>query len=83
MSLLSKLFGSSKPSAPPETYKGHTITMVPLKEGSQYRLSALIEKDGKEHRLLRADTFGSLDAANEAALLKARQVIDQMGDHLF
>ena len=68
---------------PTETYMGHTITMVPLKEGSQFQLSARIEKDGKEHRLLRADTFGSLEAANEAARHKAKQAIDQMGDHLF
>ncbi|MEL6583073.1 MAG: HlyU family transcriptional regulator [Pseudomonadota bacterium] len=84
MSLLSKLFGGSKSDPQPaEEYKGFSITMVPQKEGSQYRLSALIEKDGQQHRLLRADTLPDLESANAAALAKAKQVIDQMGDDLF
>ena len=86
MSLFSKLFGGTKsaPKTPdPETYKGFAITPKPMKEGSQYRLSAIIEKDGQTHHLIRADTLGSEDAANEAALEKAKQVIDQMGDGIF
>jgi hypothetical protein len=84
MSLLSKLFGGGKSaSTNTEVHNGFTITLVPMKEGNQYRLSALIEKGGKEHRLIRADMFPSADAANEAALLKAKQVIDQVGDGLF
>ena len=84
MPFLSKLFGSSRPEPQPaQEYKGYAITMVPMPEGSQYRLSALIEKDGKQHRLIRSDMLPSLEAANDAALAKAKQVIDQMGDDLF
>ena len=85
MSLLSKLFGKSKaPSTPAsETYEGFTITPLPMKDDGNYRLSALIEKDGKSHHLIRADTLGSEQAANDAAIAKAKQVIDQQGDSLF
>jgi hypothetical protein len=87
MSLLSKLFGGGGGSEPPKqeptTYKDFTITPEPMQDGKEYRLSALIEKDGQTHHLIRAETLGSLDAANDAAIAKAKQVIDQMGDRLF
>ena len=84
MPLFSKLFGKSASPVPEaETYKGFAITPKPMKEGSQFRLSATIEKDGQTHHLIRADTLGSEEAANTAALEKAKQVIDQMGETLF
>ncbi|WP_424975236.1 HlyU family transcriptional regulator [Dinoroseobacter sp. S124A] len=84
MPFLSKLFGKSEPTgAPSETHKGFTITPQSVKEGGQYRLTALIEKDGKSHELIRADHFASADEANAAALTKARMLIDQIGDGLF
>jgi len=91
MSILSKLFGRSKPAAdtPAETeiYKGFTIQPGPQKEGSSFRIAALITKDidgeTKSHHLIRADTLGSLDAAKEASTAKAKLVIDQMGDRIF
>jgi hypothetical protein len=33
--------------------------------------------------LIRADSFKSVEAANDAAMGKAKQLIDQMGDKLF
>lgn len=84
MKFLSKLF--AKPPAPapePVTHNGFTITPKPMPEGSQFRLSALVEKDGKTHHLIRADVLGSEGAANEAAIAKAKQLIDQRGAHLF
>lgn len=88
MSLLSKLFGSSAPKEPEaETYDGFRVIPEPVKEGTQFRLGARIEKevDGelKTHSLIRADTFGSEEEASRFALVKAKQLIDQMGERLF
>lgn len=84
MSLLSKLFGKSEPKEPESVeYNGFKITPQPMREGSEYRLSALIEKDDKSHHVIRADVLSSADAANEAAIIKAKQVIDQQGDQIF
>ena len=91
MSLFSKLFGggggATAPQAKAEEYEGFTITPTPAKEGSKYRIGALIEKeiDGemKTHTLIRADTLDDLQGANEASVGKAKQLIDQIGDRLF
>ena len=88
MSLFSKLFGGGSSKEPePETYKDFHIFAEPAKESGGYRLAARVEKeiDGetKSHRLIRADTFNSQDAAIEASVAKAKQLIDQLGDELF
>lgn len=94
MSLLSKLFGGSSRSATksdpePETveHEGCTITPTPIREEGGYRLSAKIEKliegEVKSHTLIRADIIQDITAANEAAIRKARQMIDEQGDRLF
>lgn len=89
MSLFSKLFGGgASASAPePETYQGFAIHPDPMPEGRQFRLQARIEKDVggeiKSHTVIRADVFESRDAAVEAAIVKAKQVIDEQGDRLF
>ena len=85
MSLLSKLFGGgAKPSEPdPIDYEGFAITPTPIPEGRSFRLSARIEKDGKSHTLIRADTFEGRDAAEDASIAKARQMIDEQRDRLF
>lgn len=70
-----------------EDYNGYTISATPISEGSEYRLSGVITKeiDGevKEHKFIRADIFSSKDQAQEFTLIKARQMIDQMGDRVF
>ena len=89
MSILKKLFGggTSAPEAKPETYEGCTILPEPQKESGGYRLGATIQKEiageMKSHMLIRADTFQSPDEAREAAVRKAKQVIDEQGDRLF
>jgi hypothetical protein len=88
MSILSRLFGggASKeeaPSAAAEEYEGFAITPAPAKTGGGWRIGATIEKDGRRHDLIRADTLGDRDAAVEASVMKARQIIDQQGDRLF
>lgn len=88
MSLLKKLFGGAAPKAPePENYQGFLIFPDSQSEGNVFRLGARIEKEIggelKTHTMIRADTYPSADAANEAAVLKARLLIDQMGERLF
>ena len=91
MSFLKKLFGGGGAKAPVEpetvTYKGFQITACPIEEGGQYRISARIDKtvngEAKTHTLIRADVIRDLNEAKEASVNKAKQMIDQMGDHLF
>lgn len=85
MSILKKLFGggSSATKPEPETYEGFAITPEPARDGSRFRVGALIEKDGQTHHLIRADTLDDLDSATEASVRKAKQMIDEQGDRLF
>ena len=91
MSILSRLFGGggAKPPAEvePVTHEGFRIYPEPAEEGGRWRINARVEKevDGtlKTHRLIRADTLDSREAATDATLAKARQVIDEQGDRLF
>lgn len=93
MSFLKKLFGGSgaSPAAAktpePEMYQDFAIFPDPHAEGKQYRLGARIEKEIagelKIHHLIRADTFSSSDAASDAAIQKAKILIDQQGDRMF
>ena len=88
MSILSRLFGGTpKPETKPEIYKDFSILPSPTNEGSQYRISAVIEKeiDGemKSHTMIRADMLADLESANAASIGKAKTMIDQLGDSLF
>ncbi len=94
MSLLSRLFGrrddsGDAPAAafPPEIYEGFTITPAPVADGGKWRVGAVIEKEvggeSKTHRMIRADTLESAEAAATASLAKARMLIDQQGVRLF
>lgn len=93
MSFLKRLFGlgsADQPAAPAAEaveYKGFRIQPAPFKEGGQFQTCALIAKevDGvtKEHRLIRADRFASIDDARDVSLRKARQMIDEQGERLF
>ncbi|EAR49762.1 hypothetical protein OG2516_04673 [Oceanicola granulosus HTCC2516] len=92
MSLFSKLFGGASgraktPEAEPEEYKGFAIHPAPIEESGRWRVAARIEKqvDGEDkvHQLIRADTLDSRDAATEASVNKAKQMIDEQGERLF
>lgn len=90
MSWLGRLFGRQDKTGPApagEEYKGFRIIPTPIPEGRVYRLSARIEHDvegeTKHHTLVRADTLESQGAAADAAIAKARQVIDEQGLQLF
>jgi hypothetical protein len=82
---LSRLFGGggSAPAAEPVTYKDFAIHAEPIREGDQYRISARIEKDGREHKLIRADTISDREQAIDASIGKAKQMIDEQGDGIF
>ena len=92
MSFLKGLFGKGAsgkdaPTAKPEEHNGFRIFVAPIKESQGYRVSARIEKDfgaeTKTHQLVRADVISSENEARKLTLLKAKQVIDQLGDQLF
>jgi len=90
MSWLSRIFGSSEGAKPEEKsieYKGFQVYPEPIPDGSQHRIAARIEKEIggelKTHQLIRADTLADRDAAVEASLAKAKQVIDEQADRLF
>lgn len=87
MPFWSRLFGSATPSAPApgpaEEYKGFRITPVPIPEGGQYRVAATVEKGGRRHDLIRADTMASRDEAVAVSLAKAKQAIDGLGEGIF
>ncbi len=89
MSILSRLFGGkAEPEAPKGVeYEGFRIFAEPMQEGKEFRLAARIEMDvdgvTNEHQLIRADTFNSRDAATDAAMAKAKQMIDQQGIRIF
>ncbi len=93
MSFFKKLFGGGK-SAEPETPKGPTlehagflIRATPFRDGGQFQLSGIIEKEIggelKTHSFIRADKFPSFEDAAQFALTKGRQIIDERGDAMF
>jgi hypothetical protein len=91
MSFLRKLFGLQGSAEAGEgeaiEHEGYMIRPAPMAEGGQFRLCAVItrEVDGqtREHRMIRADMFGSRDEASEAAIRKAKQVIKEQGERIF
>ena len=92
MSFWKSLFRASPsadaaPASDPVDYNGFTIRAAPFKDGARYQTAGVIEKEvagvRKEHRFIRADSHASLETAVEFSLAKARQIVDQMGEHLF
>ncbi len=92
MGFLSKLFGggggeTAAPSADAIEYKGFQIQPAARRQGGQWLTAGVIRKevDGemKEHSFLRADTHASQQDADDFALVKGRQIIDEQGDRLF
>lgn len=70
-------------------YKDYTIHPAPRREGGQWLTAGVIRKAGdgnggiQEHRFVRAETHATRDGAEEFAVLKGKQIIDQQGDRLF
>lgn len=78
--------GASAPAAT-EEYEGFVLTAEPISDGGQFRLAGSITKevDGemKEHKFIRADLFTTKDQAEEFAMLKGKQMVDQLGNRIF
>lgn len=94
MSFFSKIFGggnkanSGEPkSLGSEDYNGYKIEAIEMKQGSEYILAGNISKsfgdEIKTKKFIRADRLSSPQQAADAALKKAKQIIDQEGDNLF
>ncbi len=89
MSFLKKLFGGggAAKAAEPVEYEGFAIYAEPIDEGGVFRVAARIEKtvDGETRsaQMVRSDTLNGRDAAIEATINKAKQVINERGNVLF
>lgn len=93
MSFLKRLFGGggggAGPSAPAREveHDGYVIRATPFEQDGQWQTCGVIsrEVDGavKEHRFIRADRFPSADGAADHAIIKGRQIIEQVGPRMF
>ena len=94
MGLFSKFFGGGgggEPAGAKEgeavEYKGFRIHPAAQPQNGQWLTAGVIRKeiDGetKEHRFLRADTHASAEGANDFAIIKGRQIIDEQGERMF
>lgn len=94
MGFLSSLFGGDKSTASKEPkvlaeaeYAGFHIQALEMRVGSEYQLCGQIsyEIDGETHvhHLIRADRLSTEQAAADAAIAKAKQVIDEQGQSIF
>ena len=70
-----------------EDYNGYSVRPAPFQDRGQWITSGVIEKEFgdevKQHRFIRADMYPSEEAATEASVFKAKQIIDMMGDDVF
>lgn len=91
MSFWKSLFGGSKGAETarqqPVDYNGFTIEPAPYAAEGQYQVAGFVRKvvDGetKEHKFVRADRFSSMEEAVTFSVMKAKQIIDQMGEKIF
>ena len=94
MGLLSKLFGGGGAGSgggakegEAVDYNGFKIHPAAQPQNGQWLTAGVIRKEiggeVKEHRFVRADTHASAEAANDFAVMKGRQIIDERGDRLF
>ena len=74
-------------SAAAVEYNGYRIRPAPRKQGSQWLTAGVITKqfdDGvKEYPFIRAETHGARDAAEQFAIVKGKQIVDEFGDRMF
>ena len=70
-----------------EDYNGYSIRPAPFQDRGQWITSGVIEKEFgdevRQYRFIRADMYPSEEAATDASVFKAKQIIDMMGDDLF
>lgn len=86
----------SRPAATParpgsiaerERYEGVELQARPIREGNLWRVAGTIQRgsggDAETHDFVRADTMSDHDQAVKMSLLKARQLVDDLGETLF
>lgn len=70
-----------------DSYEGFEIQAAPVSEANGWRVAGVISKtiegEEKTHQFVRADTCADSDAAAAMTVRKARQLIDERGDHIF
>lgn len=88
----SRLFGgrgaaAEAPAGEAVEYKGFRIRPVPFRADGQFQTAGVIEKDfpdgAKEHRFVRAEKHASREEAEQFAITKGKQIIDERGDKVF
>jgi hypothetical protein len=77
---------AASPAATAE-HNGFAISADPFSNGGQFQVAGTISKEingeRKDHKFIRADSFGSREEAATFTLIKAKQIIDQQGDRMF
>ena len=75
------------PLGDPVEYNGYTIRAAPRREGSRWLTAGVVEKtfdDGvKQHHFVRAETHGGREDAASFAIIKGKQIVDDLGDRMF
>ena len=79
--------GGDEPPGDPVEYEGYAIRAAPRREGSRWLTAGVVEKtfdNGvKQHHFVRAETHGGHEEAAAFAILKGRQIVDDLGDRMF
>ena len=93
MSFFKSLFGrkASQPAAPQvdaqEEHEGYLIKAKLMRDGNEYQIAGTIEQEvageTRIYSFIRADKFSDREAATQATLGKARQIIKEQGKTLF
>jgi hypothetical protein len=97
MSFLKSLFGGRSVAesgdggkeilGDPVDYNGFIIRAAPFKSDEQYQTAGIVAKNvsgvHKEHRFIRADRHNTLNEALEFSLVKAKKLVDELGERMF
>jgi len=97
MSFLKSLFGGRSAAegggggkeilGDPVDYNGFIIRAAPFKSDEQYQTAGIVAKNvsgvRKEHRFIRADRHNTLNDALEFSLVKAKKLVDELGERMF
>jgi hypothetical protein len=79
--------GAGAAAGPAMEYNGYTIQPAPRRDRGQWLTAGTISKDfpdgPKSQYFVRAETHASPEVAQEFAVIKAKQIIDERGDLLF
>ena len=75
------------PLGPAVEYNGYTIQPAPRRDRGSWLTAGEISKDfpdgPKSQYFVRAETHAGADSARDFAIVKAKQIIDMMGDDVF